>query len=66
MEQIRVANVKCGGCAATIRDKLTAMPGVADVTVDIDGGLVTVSGEAVSRPAVEAKLREIGYPPREH
>lgn len=66
MVEIKVANVKCGGCASTIRDNLAAMPGVKDVSVDIQGGVVSVAGEALDRHRLEAKLREIGYPPLGH
>ena len=35
--QISVENIKCGGCASTIRSKLEAMAGVEKVDVDIVG-----------------------------
>ena len=66
MEQIKVVNVKCGGCAATIREKLSAVPGVTEVAVDVPAGMVSVDGHGVSRAAVERILRDIGYPPKEH
>ena len=66
MEEIKVANVKCGGCAATIREHLTPMDGVKEVDVDIPGGVVTVYGEGLSRAQLEDKLLAIGYPPRAH
>lgn len=66
MEHIKVANVKCGGCAATIREKLSAVPGVTEVGVDVPAGTVTVQGNGVSRAAVEKTLRDIGYPPAGH
>jgi copper chaperone len=61
-ETFSVKNVKCGGCAANIQKGLGALPGVEKVEVAIQGGLVTVTGENLSRAALAAKLREIGYP----
>lgn len=64
MEEIKVANVKCDGCAATIRDGLADLPGVQIVNVDIPSGMVKVVGEGVDRAGLEAKLRDLGYPPQ--
>ncbi|NIP71548.1 MAG: heavy-metal-associated domain-containing protein, partial [Gammaproteobacteria bacterium] len=35
-ETFRAQNIKCGGCAGTIRDGLLALDGVSGVEVDID------------------------------
>lgn len=66
MEEIKVANVKCGGCAATIREQLAPLSGVKDVDVDIQAGVVKVQGDGLSRDQLEDKLRAIGYPPQAH
>ena len=60
--QINVENIKCGGCASTIRNKLEAMDGIEKIEVDIDAGLVSVDGSEDSRDAVTAKLLKLGYP----
>ncbi len=64
MEEIKVANVKCDGCVATIRDGLAGLPGVKETSVDIPTGVVRVIGEGIDRNGLEAKLRELGYPPQ--
>jgi copper chaperone CopZ len=61
-EVFTVENVKCGGCVSAIEDGLKQLPGVESVEVIIDGGQVTVSGNALSREQLSAKLRELGYP----
>jgi copper chaperone len=61
-ERFRVKNVKCGGCASTIQDGLLGLAGVKDVAVVIQGGEVTVSGEALDRAALSQKLGQLGYP----
>ncbi len=66
VEEIKVANVKCGGCAATIREQLAPLSGVKDVDVDIQTGIVKVRGDGLSRGVLEEKLRSIGYPPQAH
>lgn len=61
-ETFTVKNVKCGGCAANIEKGLGALPGVEKVEVTVQNGRVSVTGQNLSRPALSAKLREIGYP----
>lgn len=60
---IAVENIKCGGCANSIRKALSAIEGVAAVDVDIEQGEVRVEGEA-DRAAVAKRLLELGYPER--
>ena len=61
-ESFTVKNVKCGGCVANIQKGVGAMSGVEAVEVVIDGGRVTVTGSALDRAAISAKLSELGYP----
>jgi copper chaperone len=60
--QINVENIKCGGCASTIRSRLEAMDGVDNIEVDIAEGIVSVNGSEDTRAAVTAKLLKLGYP----
>lgn len=61
-EVFSVKNVKCGGCVTAIAQGLQAQPGVSGVTVVIDGGKVTVEGDALERAQLAAKLADLGYP----
>ena len=60
--QINVENIKCGGCASTIRSKLEAMEGVDNIEFDIGEGIVSIEGSEDSREAVTARLLKLGYP----
>ena len=62
MIDIQVENIKCGGCAATIKKNLLADERITDVQVDIESGMVTIDA---SQPALEdftAALLKMGYP----
>jgi copper chaperone len=61
-ERFTVRNVKCGGCAATIRSGLQGVPGVTQVEVDVPSGAVVVEGGALARDELARKLAELGYP----
>lgn len=64
-ERILVANVKCGGCAETIKQGLSGMSGVETVAVDIAEGAVTIElADADALAAIRQKLAELGYPQR--
>jgi copper chaperone len=60
---IIVENLKCNGCANTIRKDVGHLPGVEAVEVNVSSGCVTIthSHEAVAL-AVRAKLMHLGYP----
>lgn len=59
---IQVDNIKCGGCANTIRKRVGQVPGVNGVSVDIEQGIVQVDGDETLRPAVAESLLHAGYP----
>jgi copper chaperone len=60
--QINVENIKCGGCASTIRSKLEAMDGIHKVDVMVEQGIVDIEAADDTRDAVTAKLMKLGYP----
>jgi len=61
-EQFQVKNVKCGGCAANIKNGLGELNGISQVDVKIDSGGVTVQGEKLDRNQIKTKLATLGYP----
>lgn len=54
---VDVENIKCGGCANSIRSAFDT-----DVEVDIDNGCVTFNLDQSERDAVVEKLKSLGYP----
>jgi len=61
-ELFSVQNVKCGGCVKAIQQGLQTLQGVVTVSVEIEGGKVTVDGDSLDRAALSTKLSELGYP----
>jgi copper chaperone len=59
---VQIENLKCGGCANTIKTSLSAMPGVSGVQVDTDAGAVAFDADESQVPAVKSKLHSLGYP----
>ena len=58
--QIKVENIKCGGCAGSITKKLSSMYS-SDIDVDIEQGIVTIDVDDDKRPEVVKELENLGY-----
>lgn len=61
-EDIIIANLKCSGCASTIRKELLQISGVKNAVVDVEKDTVTVSYGDVDRDVIVNKLHSLGYP----
>jgi copper chaperone len=61
MATYRVPDIHCQHCSATIREQVASVPGVAEVEVDVERGLVSVAGADVPDAAVRAAIGEAGY-----
>lgn len=62
---LHVDNLKCGGCASTIRHRVQEFSGVTNVLVDPEAGMVEVSHDGtLERDQVAALLMRLGYPER--
>ncbi|WP_435261298.1 heavy-metal-associated domain-containing protein [Tenacibaculum sp. nBUS_03] len=61
-QEIYIENLKCGGCAATIRKGVQEIEGVDTVTVDVEKSLITVNATIENLQNVKRKLSKLGYP----
>jgi copper chaperone len=69
MIELQVENIKCGGCASSIRKGLLSDTRVKDVNVDVEQGKISIDVSANSSAADEsirnelaAALLKMGYP----
>ncbi|GAA4836659.1 heavy-metal-associated domain-containing protein [Kitasatospora terrestris] len=57
-----VAGMTCGHCEQAVGKAVAALPGVTAVSVDVKGGLVTVSAAtAIDDEALRAAIDDAGY-----
>jgi copper chaperone len=61
---IQVENIKCGGCANSIKKGLMDEAGVSTVEIDVENGMVSIDGENLDRDAIASHLLKMGYPER--
>ncbi|GGG51276.1 heavy-metal-associated domain-containing protein [Bizionia arctica] len=60
---IIVQNLKCGGCANTITNKLSKIKNISDLEIDIEGSKISFNylhDDDIS--LVKETLKKIGYP----
>ena len=60
--EIKIENLKCGGCAATIKKGLLALNLVSEVIVDLEKSLVSVVSADENGMIIKEKLSKLGYP----
>ena len=60
--EITVENIKCGGCASTITRRLNQLDAVSDCQVDVETGVVSITGDESSKTEVTQLLLNLGYP----
>lgn len=58
---IEVENIKCSGCANSIRKAVSTFEGVESVEVNIENEIITVTGNA-DIDTIKNKLKQMGYP----
>lgn len=64
---VAVENIKCGGCANGIQQKLLTIDGVENVRVEVEAGLVSYTPVSSANAEetmnqVKQKLASMGYP----
>lgn len=59
---IQIENLKCGGCAATIKKGLLGLGYLQDVTIDVENSIVSVDATNENLTEIKQKLSKMGYP----
>jgi copper chaperone len=60
--EIQVENLKCGGCASTIKKAILAMEEVIEIEIDMEKSIVSVRLENDNVEKIKLKLSKLGYP----
>ena len=61
-QTFEVLNVKCGGCANTLKTKLLEEFGEVEVNLEVEPRQITLEIEDANIPALRQALKSIGYP----
>lgn len=57
----RVPGMTCGHCEAAVTAQVSALAGVASVSVDLATKLVTVAGPSLDQASIVAAIDEAGF-----
>ncbi len=61
MIELQVAGMKCPHCVNTVREALSAVPGVIRVlSVDLDSGRTRIEGDVTGKTLIAA-IKQAGY-----
>ena len=63
VKEIKILNLKCGGCVNSIKKGISSIDGVEKIEVDLDTSTITIgtSDENIIS-LVKEKLSSLGYP----
>ena len=57
-----ISGMSCGGCASTVKNKLSAIPGVTSVKIDLGKKQAEViSSEGISKDTLQKALSNTNY-----
>lgn len=59
---IQIENLKCGGCATTIKKGILSLNTITDVNIDVEESTVQFESESDVIELVKEKLSKMGYP----
>jgi copper chaperone len=60
--QIQVENIKCGGCANSIKKELKAKFNTKEIEVDIENGVIDIVVDENQKSELAEVLARLGYP----
>ncbi|CAA6817738.1 MAG: Heavy metal transport/detoxification protein [uncultured Sulfurovum sp.] len=61
-QTFEVKNVKCGGCAGTLKKALAQDFGEVEVNLEVEPRKITLEVEEGQMEVLKLKLRSLGYP----
>ena len=59
---LQIENLKCGGCAATIKKGILTIDDVENVDVNLEESSVSITSTKNNLKEVKIKLSKLGYP----
>ena len=62
MQKFRVLNVKCEGCANSLKKKLEPIFGKIDVNLELEPREITIYQDEIDEDKLKNLLKSLGYP----
>ncbi len=65
METLKINGMSCGHCTSSVTKTLETIPGLSQVTVNLDKGEATFANSGVALEDIRAAVSKIGFDPGE-
>ena len=62
MKVYKIKNVKCGGCANTLKTKLEPIFGKIDIDLSVEPREITILDDKIDEQRLREELIKLGYP----
>lgn len=60
-KRFAIEGMTCAHCVAAVTAEVEKVPGISDVSVDLNDASLTVAGETIDDAAIAAAVDEAGY-----
>jgi copper chaperone len=65
METLKINGMSCGHCTGSVKKALESIPGLSQVTVDLDEKKASFNNDGAAREEIRAAVSGIGFEPEE-
>ena len=65
MESMKIKGMSCQHCVGSVKKALENIPGLSQITVNLDAAEATFENEKVAREEIRAAISKIGFEPGE-
>ena len=65
MDTLKIKGMSCQHCVGAVKKALEKVPGLSQITVDLQAGQATFTNNGVDRQQLRAAISKIGFEPGE-
>lgn len=65
METLKINGMNCRHCTGSVKKALESIPGLSQVTVDLEGKKASFNNDGTAREEIRAAVSGIGFEPEE-
>ena len=65
METLKINGMSCGHCTGSVKKALEAIPGLSQISVDLEEKEASFNNDGVAREDIRAAISGIGFEPEE-
>ena len=65
METLKINGMSCGHCTGSVKKALESIPGLSQISVDLEGKKASFTNDGVAREDIRTAISSIGFEPEE-